>query len=281
MCDQTTGLFSVDGTANWQWPMGEFMGDDGLPLTGAPHHDIRLLPNGHVSRLQFEVQKGAIGDRLVELDMEQNELWSWSTFDHLTPGSDDWTHGNSLQFDSTGAHVLYSARNLSSVMYIERTTGKILWTAGTNGSLKLKVPPGGSAQWFALQHDASLLPDGHLLVYDNGMPQRGYSRAVEYAIDPVTSTATQVWEYAGPVSDYWWSAGEGSVQRLPDGNSLIAGPDYQGGYSAPLRVFVVDPAGKMLWRMSLPPFKNKNAMVYRAQAMVPSGLEVIAPGEEP
>jgi hypothetical protein len=73
---------------------------------------------------------------------------------------------------------------------------------------------------FSYQHDAKLLPNGHLTLFDNGnyhVPQ--FSRAVEYAIDETERTATLVWQYR--LQPDVFGRLVGSVQRLPNGNTLI------------------------------------------------------------
>jgi hypothetical protein len=65
-----------------------------------------------------------------------------------------------------------------------------------------------------------VLPDGHLTMFDNGnfrVPQ--FSRAVEYAIDETSRTATLVWQYR--LTPDVFGVAFGSVQRLPNGNTLI------------------------------------------------------------
>lgn len=280
MCEELMGAFGMDASAKWVVPSPFEVGGGALsaPANGMPHHDLQLLSNGRMARLEFSIQGAQMGDRIVELDANQTELWSWSTLDHL-PTADGWTGSNSLFFSGTEAHVLLSARNLSTVFLIDRKTKQIIWSAGPSGTLKLT--PGADASWFALQHDAKLLPNGNLLLYDNGMPQRGYSRAVEYQIDAAAGTATQVWQAKGVQYDKWYSAGEGSVQRLADGSSLIAAPDYQKGFQVPTRVMVFAANGEISWQMRMVPFAGKQPLVYRAEQMVPPGLEVLPPGEIP
>lgn len=280
MCEELVGVFGVDGAAQWQVPSPFEIGGGVLsaPVDGKPHHDLLLLGGGRTARLEFAVKGELLGDRIVERDAQHQEVWSWSTLEALPP-ADTWIGTNALFIDSTESKALISARNLSTVFLIDRKTKQVLWSAGPSGTLKLTPAP--DASWFALQHDAKLLPNGNLLLYDNGMPQRGYSRAVEYHIDALAGTATQVWQARGQSDDPWYSAGEGSVQRLADGTSLIAAPDYQNGFPAPTRVLLVGATGEISWQMRMVPFDGKHPLVYRAEAMVPPGLEVIAPGESP
>jgi outer membrane protein assembly factor BamB len=69
-------------------------------------------------------------------------------------------------------------------------------------------------------HDASVLENGHIMVYDNGLG-RGWSRVVE--LDPVSEEI--VWEYQAPNPEDFFSRSRGSNQRFPNGNTLIANSD--------------------------------------------------------
>ena len=71
---------------------------------------------------------------------------------------------------------------------------------------------------FARQHDAQLLPDGHLLLFDNRTTV-GRPRAVEYALDLTTRTATLVRSLSTP--DVLASGGVGSVRVVGDGDTVV------------------------------------------------------------
>ena len=83
-------------------------------------------------------------------------------------------------------------------------------------------------------HDATVLANGNFLLFDNGV-RRGWSRAIE--LDPVTKRI--VWEYNGDKK--FFSLGNGTAQRLPNGNTFLAI-----SYMAELRE--VTPAGELVWR---------------------------------
>ncbi|MCD7765692.1 MAG: aryl-sulfate sulfotransferase, partial [Lachnospiraceae bacterium] len=81
-------------------------------------------------------------------------------------------------------------------------------------------------QWQYAQHNATFLPDGDILLFDNGthrikvgfsenvtMGDDVYSRAVRYHIDTETMTIEQVWTYGEERGEEWYS-------------SYISGADY-------------------------------------------------------
>ncbi len=275
------------GDLLWQKPAAAMVLPDLQPggvlvgVTGMAHHELRQLENGNLAELRLDVRgSGAsqvTGDELVEMTPDGQKQWSWNTFDHLTPGLGDWVHGNSLHVDHAAGTALYSARNTSHIHQIELATGKILWTAGTSGSLALDTSGGGT--WFALQHSPTLLPGNRLLVLDNGEPSRRYSRAVEYQLNVEAGTAKQVWEFAGPEQDRWFSVGEGSVERLANGDTLIGGPDFVTGQGLrPTRIMLVGADAKLKWRLKLRSVDGFPLMVYRVAWAGLPGLEPVAPG---
>ena len=84
------------------------------------------------------------------------------------------------------------------------------------------------------QHDASLLPNGHVLLFDNGR-RRGWSRVLE--VDPAGEI---VREWSGDPPRSLWTARQGAVQHLPNGNLLVT--ESERG-----RVLEVSPEGRVVW----------------------------------
>jgi hypothetical protein len=146
-------------------------------------------------------------------------LERWSVSDDVSPGVlADLDHPNSIDFDLDG-QVIVSYRDLSSIVKVNRRTHEFAWILGGthNQFTFLNDPLGG----FDSQHCARILPDGHLLIFDNGWthsPQA--SRAVEYALDTAAKTATMVWQYSAnpPIFNDF----TGSAQRLANGHTAVA-----------------------------------------------------------
>ncbi|MBI5611243.1 MAG: aryl-sulfate sulfotransferase [Deltaproteobacteria bacterium] len=249
------------------------------PVTGMVHGDLRLLPSGNLLGIEFDVQSGIWGDQLVERKPDGSLVWLWSTFDYLPAGQGDWTHGNSLQPLDNADTVLYSPRNLNMIFKIDRKTGKFVLRLGEGGDFALQ--PGSGDDWFALQHAAEELPGNRILLYDNGTMERGFSRAVEYQYDLAAKTAKIVWQYKGEPGKPFFSPGQGSVQRLPGGDTLVSAPDWKAGWAMPSSLRRVSPAGTLRWRLDLPVVSDYPTVAYRAQRIDLPGLEFVAPGEEP
>lgn len=203
-------------------------------------HDLVFLPNGHALLMAYDTQSvdmsavvpggrpyaSVTGLVIQELDRERDVVYQWRSWDTiditeatrvpLTVQLIDYVHGNSMEATPDGA-MLVSCRHLDAVLKISLETGAIVWRLG--GS-KNQFDFVGDPERFTYQHDARLLPDGHLTLFDNGNGHTPpHSRAVEYALDESAMTATLVWQYR-PVPDVFaWALG--SVQRLPNGNTLV------------------------------------------------------------
>ncbi|HET9253153.1 MAG TPA: aryl-sulfate sulfotransferase [Candidatus Eisenbacteria bacterium] len=203
-------------------------------------HELILLPNGHSLLMSYDRQpvdmsavvEGGNPDAIVvglvlqELDLEKDVVFQWRSWDHfqitdatsrsLTTATVDYAHGNSIEPDHDG-NLIFSSRHMDEVTKVSRETGAILWRlGGKNNQFTFVNDP----DRFAWQHSARRLANGNLLLYDNGNTHTpSYSRAVEYALDEANRTATLVWQYRNTPDTF--GGAMGSVQRLPNGNTLI------------------------------------------------------------
>ena len=84
------------------------------------------------------------------------------------------------------------------------------------------------------QHQPSLLPNGNVLIFDNGA-LRGYSRIVE--VEPVSGEV--VWQYVGSPPEAFFTKTRGGVQWLPGERFLVA--ESNSG-----RAFEIDRQGRIL-----------------------------------
>jgi Arylsulfotransferase (ASST) len=207
------------------------------------------------------------GDAIAEYDSAQNkDVWQWVLCDHYTPpeGVADWSHLNSVSLFPDKKSLLTSSRDQNALFKVDRAKGNIVWTMGYAG----EVTDGfygdftiADSDRFLHQHDATVLPSGHILMFDNGLyGVREYSRALEvaYTYNPSGgSTAHVVWQYRHnpDIFSYIW----GSTQRLENGNTLV---DF--GYCRPTdRATLVEVStnSKTLWEIDTPAHWN----IYRAE----------------
>jgi outer membrane protein assembly factor BamB len=93
---------------------------------------------------------------------------------------------------------------------------------------------------FRFQHEATLLENGHLLLFDNTGAGE-HSRVLE--LDPRSGEV--VWSYEQSEPPVFFSLCCGTAQRLPNGNTLVT--ETQRG-----RAFEVDPLGRLVWEYRTP-----------------------------
>lgn len=117
--------------------------------------------------------------------------------------------------------VLVSVRNLDLIMVLDLATRRVLWSWGPDV--------------LSRQHQPSVLPDGNLLVFDNGTA-RGRSRVVE--MNPATGEI--VWSYGETDETRFFCPAMGGAQALPNGNVLIT-ESFAG------RAFEVQRDGHVVW----------------------------------
>ncbi len=222
------------------------------------HHDARRTESGGAIYLTVEPMppelaarvKGGIpgsapegmwADVLVEVDAAGNRVWEWHAYQHLDPDThvitfndlrDEWSHGNTI-VPLPGGRVMFSFRNISTVGIVEQASGEIVWQLGY--------------ETLAQQHDPSLLPNGNVLVFDNGAHRRDanlpFSRVIE--VDPASNEI--VWEYRDSPAYNFFSPFISGACRLGNGNTLIT----EGSFG---RMFQVTPAGEVVWEYVNPHF---------------------------
>ena len=210
----------------------------------ADNHDFMALPNGNYILFAYDVQPYAMdtvvtgGDPnatvegliIQELDQNQNLLFQWRSWDHfhvldniyLDSLGDEFPfiHCNAIDLDTDG-HFLLSSRNLDEITKIHRTNGNVLWRWGgsQNDFTFLNDYP------FTHQHCIRSLGNNRYILYDNGNFSASFlngtnlSRGVEYLMDTSLMTVQKIWEFYHPDSLY--GPATGSIQRLPNGNTLI------------------------------------------------------------
>lgn len=160
--------------------------------------------------------------------------------DVLKAPAKDWSHTNSVFYDTTSDCAILSARHLDAVFKLDLNTGKIRWILGNHGGwneadAKLLLKPVGEPfKWQYHQHAAKVTPHGTIMLFDNGnyrarpgeermAPQDSYSRVVEYKIDEQAMTVEQVWTYGDEDgADRFYSPFICDVDWLPQtGNVLV------------------------------------------------------------
>ncbi|MCC6795942.1 MAG: hypothetical protein IT366_12565 [Candidatus Hydrogenedentes bacterium] len=232
--------------------------------TAGCHHDMQVLPDGNIYVLTSEARDGVIDNGIALLDANGKELRRISLLDGFRnsvyapllawlPIEGDLLHVNTVNvMDGVNAdhipafaagNLLISSLTLNTIAIVDFQSGTVPWAL---------------TGMTVAQHEPTLLQNGNILVFDN----RGAgetSRVLE--IDPVTREV--VWKHPENGGAPFYSEWCGSVQRLPNGNTLITETDNG-------RAFEVSPEHKVVWE-----YINPNQFDEKDVRMVAALFDVV------
>jgi len=201
------------------------------------------------ARIVDDIHDGApvLEDFLVRMDLDGREKRRFSLLDALDvskfkqrwrsniPQDGDILHTNSVRW-LDGTH----ARNFAAA-----ARGNMLLSMRSLNMLVIVDPRRAQAVWvhegtYRAQHDAKLLPNGNLLLFDNlGLPQ--VSTILEF--DPQGSGPA--WIYRGQPEARFFSRNCGTAYRLDNGNTLMI--ESNAG-----RAIEVTPERELVWEFYNP-----------------------------
>jgi Arylsulfotransferase (ASST) len=199
-------------------------------------------------------ERGTIIDTAIQqIDVKTGLVrWEWHSLDHVGPaesevevpkGTEPWDyfHLNSIDPQPNGDLVI-SSRSTWAAYRLQAGSGRILWTLGGNKS-SFRMGPGTKTAW---QHDARMLSNGQLTLFDDGAnpPIHHESRAIRIAIDTRTHTARLVSSLTHRDPPLL-AASQGNMQTLPNGNTLV-------GYGGVPAISEYAPDGTLLFDAHLP-----------------------------
>jgi hypothetical protein len=178
-------------------------------------------------------------------------VWEWHSYGHIPLETSQATPQNSASYDAfhinavqalKGDRVLISARDTSGIYNVDRASGRVLWTLGGKGT-DFRFGPGAL---FNLQHDARMLKNGRISMFDDGAGPpmfEPFSRGLILQLNHRRHRATLVRQFARSTSTSAQS--EGSLQRLPGGNVFV-------GFGSEPFFSEFSSRGKLLFDASLP-----------------------------
>jgi hypothetical protein len=241
----------------------------------ADNHDFVLLPNGHFIMLAYEikyidmsklVEGGSphakiTGSVVQELDADRNVIYQWSCWDHIPildtykdvkKSGFDYIHVNSVELDHDG-NIILSCRETSEIIKISRQTGETIWRwGGKNNDFSILGDHEENApRYFKLTHSVRRLPNGNIIMFDNGADkndkERTYSRAVEYEMDIDNMETTMAWEFRHDPDILALSGG--TVRRFSNGNTQINWGGAVRDFGAPAYT-EANPAGELAYEIA-------------------------------
>jgi SepF-like predicted cell division protein (DUF552 family) len=218
---------------------------------GAIYLDLEPVPKEIASRVKGGVpgsdENGMWSDLIKEVNSDGEVVWEWHSYEHFDPETDkllhnmkrvEWTHGNSVA-PIGDDKVLASFRNISTVAIIDKKSDEIVWRLGYDV--------------LAQQHDPSMLSNGNILIFDNGLCRKNetwsHSRVVE-----VNPSGEIVWEYKDSPDFNFYSCHISGARRLVNGNTLI----IEGGTG---RMFQVTRECEVVWEYINPYFHESEQRV--------------------
>ena len=244
------------------------------------HHDFCRMPNGNTMVLGWEPvpaemvqhikggkpgtehERGIWCEYFREVSPERKVVWEWHAHEHLDLDTDvicplhrreEWTHANTCEVLPDG-NILTSFRLLDTLAIIDKQSGKFRWKWG-KGEL-------------GHQHDPNPLPNGNILIFDNGWhvmqpPPGPRSRVIE--VEPRSDKI--LWTYETRPPWEFFSSFISGAQRMPGGNTLIC--EGQTG-----RLFEVTYDGEVVWEYVNPFFGDDERfgqvnLVFRAYRYSP------------
>jgi len=264
--DVTSGqIYEVDVLGKiihtWSFPGYDFHHD----VTEMPNGNFLMTANKHGSTNSQGTP--TIEDYVLEIDRNTNKiLTEWDLKQSLdayrrtlSNDAQDWMHGNAVIYDPNDQTIIVSGR----VQGVVKLTfdNRVKWILaphkgwGLNGRNEdlnkfLLTPLDGSGnkitdttllagyvnaegfEWTWYQHSPVIMPNGNLLLFDNGSTrnyndsQGHYSRAVVFDIDPVNMTVKQVWDYGKDRGLETYSVVISSVKYLPGKDHILFGPGF-------------------------------------------------------
>ncbi len=277
-------------------------------LSNTDAHDSILEPDGSEVLLAYvpNADTGKIDSVFQEIDPQGNEVLQWDSSalaDETVAGTNaDYAHINSVQVVDNGQDYLASFRHLSAVLLIARephdgyNPGEIIWKLGGRDSSFSFVddPYDGPCA----QHSASMLPNGDVMVFDNGsvtgfgafcvdqsdpsgpVHDRPQSRLAVWHLDQAAGTATLVRSYAPPS---WFGFFMGSAQYLPQTSDILVG--WASAVQGTALATELAPDNTPIWQLEATPSSNgKPYFSYRslkfdAPDTIDPDVTVTSPGD--
>ncbi len=258
------------------------------------HHQVLEKPNGNFLVCASKAGDATTEDWILELDRTSKQIIrTWDLRASLQYGrrtltndAVDWIHVNAVAYDASDNTIIISGRTQGVVKLDEGN--RVVWilsphkgwgTSGNGVDLRTRllqpidangdpirdqsILDGNTShadfEWNWYQHAPKLLPNGHLMLFDNGDNRNfgaaaAYSRAVEYVIDKSSMTVKQVWTYGKERGAPTFSRIVSDVDFLPASNHVIWSPGAITSSTTYGKVIEVDYATKsVLFEATLTP----------------------------
>ncbi len=236
LLDNLVVRMSADGRVLESHSLGDLLDVEGRAPSLGVEGDFHELPAGDRDAFAVvlaEVEAFAAADRTAS-------AWPRETTAPAAPSDFpvDLIHANAVHWIErpeladrgplyASGNVLVTLRHQDEIAVFRWETGLEVWRFGRG---VLQGP-----------HEASLLANGNVLVFDNGIRGRRHSRIVE--VDPATEEI--VWSWSAPEPSDFYCTTRGTCHELPGGNVLVCNSERG-------EAFEVTRAGEIVWRFVAP-----------------------------
>lgn len=228
-------------------------------LSGGYHHDQFIMEDGNILVQTFDFYSGTVEDMLVLLDPKTGEILKSWDYKKVLPqnvagsGSQDehdWFHNNAVWYDKKTNSLTLSGRHQDAVINLDFETGELNWILGDPEGWPQEMvdkyfftPVGdGEFDWQYEQHSCVVLPDGDIMLFDNGhfrsknkeryIPNsENFSRGVRYRVDTEKMTIEQIWQYGKERGAEFFSPYICNVEYYNEGHYMVhsGGIGYENG----------------------------------------------------
>ncbi|MBS1486817.1 MAG: aryl-sulfate sulfotransferase [Bacteroidetes bacterium] len=205
------------------------------PVPNYQHHDVWEMPNGNLlvatnsAPVDFSSPQSR-EDMVAEISRTTGQIVRTINFGSVIDpsrqtlpsedGPGDWMHLNRVMYTSADSSLLISSRSQCAIIKMNYVTQQIKWILGAHQfwnapwSAYLLTPVDANSVpvnadsldfWSYGQHQPWQLPNGNILMYDDGDYRnyysnpnallQSYSRGLEYKIDEKKRTVQLVWQY--------------------------------------------------------------------------------------
>jgi len=270
-----------------------------LPLFHNIHHDVYEKENGNFLVTADKVGLDTIEDFIVELDRQTGAIVKTWDLRQILPkrgtlvqDSRDWFHINAVIEDSRDNSIIVSGQRQGVVkITADNHLRWILappdgWT-GYEQYLLTEIPS-QDFEWNWGQHAPLLMPNGDLMLFDNGFAREygaaaKYSRVVRYRIteDPTAGgTVQQIWAYGKNRGESLYSPIVSDIDFLPASNTYLMTSGamlYNLNYVSPTsftfsqdplpdmaHILEIDESGQVLFEMAVLS-NDQSVLLYRSE----------------
>jgi arylsulfate sulfotransferase len=242
----TTGLYEMG-------MIGKIYKEYRLP--SGYHHDEFEMEDGNLLVLTQDLPTGTVEDMCVLIDRETGKILKSWDYKKVLPqnvagsGSQDahdWFHNNAVWYDKKTNSLTLSGRHQDAVINLDYETGDLNWIIGDPEGWPAEMvekyfftPVGDEFDWQYEQHACVVLPDGDIMVFDNGhfrakskenyVPaDKNFSRGVRFRINTEDMTIRQVWQFGKERGKDFFSTYISNVEYYGEGHYMV----HSGGAGA-------------------------------------------------